>query len=125
MYHFISTSRVKITKNIYENQINITQYKSVLDVIANDKTFYLKKLNKLAFQPWGPQLAQHHFSYLINFPNRCAQKLLDQYFSVLIKQERNTAKQKEGLKPRIKHDICKPSVGLAESIFLNKLDYTD
>ena len=87
--HFISTFRVKITIYIYQNQINVTQYKSVLDVIANDKTFYLKKLNKLAFQPWDPQLTQHRFSYPINFPNRCAQKLLDQYFSVLIKRDRN------------------------------------
>ena len=75
----------------------MTQYKSVLDVITNDKKIYLKKLNKLAFPPWGPQLTQHRFSYLVDFPNRCAEKLLDQYFSVLIKRERNTAKQQEGL----------------------------
>ena len=29
MYHFISTSRVKITKYVYENQVKIPQYKSV------------------------------------------------------------------------------------------------
>ena len=90
---FIGTSRVKITIYIYENQINITQYKSVSDVITNDKKFYLKKLNKLAFSHGAPQLTQHRFSYPVDFPNRCAQKPLDQYFSVLIKRERNTAKQ--------------------------------
>ena len=51
MYYCISTSRVKITNYIYENQVKIPQYKSVLDVIANDKPLYLKKLNTLAFQP--------------------------------------------------------------------------
>ena len=29
MYHFISTSRVKITKYMYENHVKIPQYKSV------------------------------------------------------------------------------------------------
>ena len=61
------------------------------------KKYYPEKSNKLVFQPWGSQLTQHRFSYLVDFPNRCAQKLLDQYFSVLIKRERSTAKQQEGL----------------------------
>ena len=37
MYHFIGTSSVKITQYTYENQINITQYKSVSDIITNEK----------------------------------------------------------------------------------------
>ena len=52
-----------------------------------------KEIKQTSFSAMGPLT----HSYPVDFPNRCAQKLLDKYFSVLIKRERNTAKQQEGL----------------------------
>ena len=74
---------------------NTNQFKMLLQMTIYFS--YLKKLNKLAFQPWGSQLTQHRFSYPVDFPNRCAQKLLEQKVGGPIKRERNTAKQQEDL----------------------------
>ena len=80
-----------------------------------------KEIEESSFSTMGPPT--HLASFLLSgdCPSRCVQKLLDQYFSVLIKRERNTAKQQEGLVLAVEVTdntyICKPFVGLAESIF--------